>query len=114
MTQQYDVAVIGSGPGGYVAAIRASQLGLKTACIEKADLGGVCLNWGCIPSKALLTNAALMRKLQKPAEWGLEIPEIKVNWERVIKCTRPAAPRSSLRWRPSHVLPGGDGRRREA
>ena len=93
MSQQFDVAVIGSGPGGYVAAIRASQLGLKTACIEKADLGGVCLNWGCIPSKALLTNAALMRKLKKPAEWGLEIPEITVKWEKVIKRSRNVASR---------------------
>ena len=58
MAEQYDVMVIGGGPGGYVAAIRAAQLGLKTACIEMADLGGVCLNWGCIPSKALLANAA--------------------------------------------------------
>lgn len=54
---QYDVIVIGSGPGGYVAAIRASQLGLKTAVVEKAELGGVCLNWGCIPTKALLKSA---------------------------------------------------------
>ena len=93
MSQQFDVAVIGSGPGGYVAAIRASQLGLKTACIEKADLGGVCLNWGCIPSKALLTNAALMRKLKKPADWGLEIPEITVKWDKVIKRSRNVASR---------------------
>ena len=57
---EYDVAVIGAGPGGYVAAIRCAQLGLKTAVIEKENLGGVCLNWGCIPSKALLKNAEIL------------------------------------------------------
>ncbi|HOZ22108.1 MAG TPA: FAD-dependent oxidoreductase, partial [bacterium] len=58
--EKFDLAVIGSGPGGYVAAIRAAQLGLKTAVIEKAELGGVCLNWGCIPTKALLHSATLL------------------------------------------------------
>ena len=57
MSDVYDVVVIGSGPGGYVAAIRCAQLGLKTACVEKAELGGICLNWGCIPTKALLRSA---------------------------------------------------------
>ena len=60
MESNYDLVVIGSGPGGYVAAIRAGQLGLKTAIIESGDLGGVCLNWGCIPSKALLKNAEVV------------------------------------------------------
>jgi dihydrolipoamide dehydrogenase len=73
MAEQYDVMVIGGGPGGYVAAIRASQLGLKTACIEMADLGGVCLNWGCIPSKALLANASLVYNITHHAkDFGLK------------------------------------------
>ena len=58
-SKHYDLIVIGAGPGGYVAAIRAAQLGLKTACVERGKLGGVCLNWGCIPTKALLHNAEL-------------------------------------------------------
>ena len=58
--QTYDVIIIGSGPGGYVAAIRAGQLGLKVACVEKGDIGGVCTNWGCIPTKALLRNAEIV------------------------------------------------------
>ena len=60
----YDVIVIGSGPGGYVAAIRASQLGLKTAVVERAELGGICLNWGCIPTKALLKSASVFEYLK--------------------------------------------------
>ncbi|MEZ5083933.1 MAG: FAD-dependent oxidoreductase [Bacteroidales bacterium] len=62
----YDVIVIGSGPGGYVAAIRASQLGLKTAVVEKSELGGVCLNWGCIPTKALLKSAQVLKNYIMP------------------------------------------------
>ena len=60
MNMNYDVLVLGSGPGGYVAAIRAAQLGFKTAIVEKAELGGVCLNWGCIPTKALLKSAQVL------------------------------------------------------
>ena len=60
MAKSYDLIVIGSGPGGYVAAIRASQLGMKTAVVEKEELGGICLNWGCIPTKALLKSAEVM------------------------------------------------------
>ena len=62
--EEYDVIVIGSGPGGYVAAIRAGQLGMKAAVVERSELGGVCLNWGCIPSKALLKNAEVLNYVQ--------------------------------------------------
>ena len=64
MSQQYDLIVIGSGPGGYVAAIRASQLGMKTAIVERESLGGICLNWGCIPTKALLRSAEVLASCQ--------------------------------------------------
>lgn len=67
----YDLIVVGSGPGGYVAAIRASQLGLKTALVERAELGGVCLNWGCIPTKALLKSAQVFDYLKHAADYGI-------------------------------------------
>ncbi len=68
----YDVVVIGSGPGGYVAAIRASQLGFKTAIIEKESLGGICLNWGCIPTKALLKSAQVFEDIKHSKDFGIE------------------------------------------
>ena len=68
-SRKYDVVVIGAGPGGYVAAIRAAQLGLKAAVIEKEALGGVCLNWGCIPSKALLKNAEVLSYINKSEDF---------------------------------------------
>ena len=71
----YDVIVLGSGPGGYVTAIRASQLGLKTAIVEKESLGGVCLNWGCIPTKALLKSAQVFEYLKHAKDYGLEVSE---------------------------------------
>lgn len=90
-SKHFDVVVIGGGPGGYVGAIRAAQLGYKTAIIERAKLGGVCLNWGCIPSKALISNAALMEQLAEKEEWGLETGEIKFNWDKVIGRSRDVA-----------------------
>ncbi|MCA9300580.1 MAG: FAD-dependent oxidoreductase, partial [Phycisphaerales bacterium] len=88
----YDVVVIGGGPGGYVGAIRAAQLGFKTACVERAKLGGVCLNWGCIPSKALLANAELMEKLHEREAWGLKIKgEVEFDWNAVISRSRDVA-----------------------
>src|ERR1700761_5715481 len=69
----YDVIVIGSGPGGYVAAIRASQLGLKTAVVEKESLGGICLNWGCIPTKALLKSAQVFEYINHSTDYGIKI-----------------------------------------
>jgi len=83
--RHYDVIVIGAGPAGYIGAIRAGQLGLRTACIERDKLGGVCLNWGCIPSKALLHNAELYREaVTNGAEWGIEFANVKVNWKGVL------------------------------
>jgi dihydrolipoamide dehydrogenase len=90
--RHFDVVVIGGGPGGYVAAIRAAQLGYKTAVVERDKLGGVCLNWGCIPSKALLANAELMEKLQDRESWGLKISgEIGYDWGKTIGRSRDVA-----------------------
>ncbi|MCA9290687.1 MAG: dihydrolipoyl dehydrogenase [Phycisphaerales bacterium] len=88
-TQHYDLIVIGSGPGGYVGAIRAAQLGMKVACIERDKLGGVCLNWGCIPTKALLHNAELyMHAVRHGHEWGLDFDKVKVDWAKVVGRSR--------------------------
>lgn len=87
----YDVIVIGSGPGGYVAAIRASQLGLKTAIIEKENLGGICLNWGCIPTKALLKSAQVFEYLNHAKEYGISADNIKADFNAVIKRSRDVA-----------------------
>ncbi len=90
----YDVVVIGSGPGGYVAAIRASQLGFKTAVIEKESLGGVCLNWGCIPTKALLKSAQVMEYIKHAEAYGIEASGTH-NFEKVIKRSRGVADKMS-------------------
>ena len=87
----YDVIVIGSGPGGYVAAIRASQLGLKTAIVEKESLGGICLNWGCIPTKALIKSAQVFEYLNHAAEYGIKVNGGEVDFESVIKRSRGVA-----------------------
>ena len=88
----YDVIVIGSGPGGYVAAIRASQLGLKTAVVEKESLGGICLNWGCIPTKALLKSAQVFEYINHAADYGIKMPAAgEVDFEAVIKRSRGVA-----------------------
>jgi len=90
----YDVLVIGSGPGGYVAAIRASQLGFKTAIIEKESLGGVCLNWGCIPTKALLKSAQVLEYFKHAKDYGIEGSGTP-NFEAVIKRSRGVADKMS-------------------
>jgi len=88
----YDLIVIGSGPGGYVAAIRASQLGMKTAVVEKESLGGVCLNWGCIPTKALLKSAQVFRYASHAADYGVKIDgDVKADFEGMIKRSRDVA-----------------------
>lgn len=87
----YDLIVIGSGPGGYVAAIRASQLGLKTAVIEREALGGICLNWGCIPTKALLKSANVFEYLQHASDYGISVSESKADFGAMIKRSRDVA-----------------------
>ncbi len=91
----YDVIVLGSGPGGYPAAIRASQLGKKVAIIEKESLGGVCLNWGCIPTKALLKSAQVYDYAKHAADYGINIGEVSTNFEGVIKRSRGVADKMS-------------------
>jgi dihydrolipoamide dehydrogenase len=88
---KYDVIVLGSGPGGYVTAIRASQLGLKTAIIEKESLGGVCLNWGCIPTKALLKSAQVFDYLKHADEYGLSVKEYDKDFTKVVARSRSIA-----------------------
>jgi len=87
----YDIIVIGSGPGGYVTAIRASQLGFKTAVIEKENLGGICLNWGCIPTKALLKSAQVYEYLNHAKDYGISADNIKADFNAVIKRSRDVA-----------------------
>jgi dihydrolipoamide dehydrogenase len=88
---KYDIIVLGSGPGGYVTAIRASQLGLKTAIIEKESLGGVCLNWGCIPTKALLKSAQVFEYLKHANDYGLSVKEFDKDFSAVVKRSRGVA-----------------------
>ena len=87
----FDIIIIGSGPGGYVAAIRASQLGLKTAIIERESLGGICLNWGCIPTKALLKSAQVFEYIKHADEFGIKIDSYNVDFKEVIKRSRETA-----------------------
>ena len=90
-TTHYEVAIIGGGPGGYVAAIRAAQLGKKTVLIERDALGGICLNWGCIPTKALLKSAEVLRSAQKAKKYGVSVSGVEVNFPAVIKRSRQVA-----------------------
>lgn len=87
----YDLIVIGSGPGGYVAAIRAAQLGLKTAIVERENLGGICLNWGCIPTKALLKSAQVFEYLNHAADYGIKVNGGEVDFGAVVKRSRDVA-----------------------
>jgi dihydrolipoamide dehydrogenase len=88
---KYDVIVLGSGPGGYVTAIRASQLGFKTAVVEKESLGGVCLNWGCIPTKALLKSAQVFEYLKHAEDYGLQVKEYDKDFDAVVNRSRNVA-----------------------
>jgi len=87
----YDIIVVGSGPGGYVAAIRASQLGLKTAIVERESLGGICLNWGCIPTKALLKSANVFEYLTHASDYGITVKEAKADFNAMIDRSRGVA-----------------------
>ena len=89
----YDVVIIGGGPGGYVAAIRASQLGLKTMLVEMDELGGVCLNWGCIPSKALLRNAEVLTLFQRAEEFGISLDNLRYDFGKAIARSRTVVKR---------------------
>src|SRR3954464_10923466 len=87
----YDLIVVGSGPGGYVAAIRASQLGLKTAIVERESLGGICLNWGCIPTIALLKSAQVFEYLNHASDYGLKAEGVGYDFGAVISRSRGVA-----------------------
>jgi dihydrolipoamide dehydrogenase len=91
--KEFDVVVLGGGPGGYTAAIRAAQLGLNTGIIERDRLGGICLNWGCIPTKALLKNAEILQTFKKAEEWGISYDNLKVDFSKIIKRSRGVSDR---------------------
>ena len=96
MQKQYDIAVLGGGPGGYVAAIRAGQLGLKTVVIDKDNLGGICLNWGCIPTKSLLKNAEIFDQIKNHGDdFGIKTEKLDFDFKRIIKRSRDISERIS-------------------
>ena len=88
---KYDVIVLGSGPGGYVAAIRAAQLGLKTAIVEAAELGGISLNWGCIPTKALIKSAQVFEYIHHAEDYGIKVKDAEVDFTAMVKRSRDVA-----------------------
>jgi dihydrolipoamide dehydrogenase len=92
--QEFDITVVGGGPGGYTAAIRAAQLGFKIAIVERERLGGVCLNWGCIPSKSLLKAAEVMNLMKKTKEYGISVENVTFDFKTIIKRSRDAADKS--------------------
>jgi dihydrolipoamide dehydrogenase len=93
--KSFDVVIIGGGPGGYVAAIRAAQLGLKTAVIEANHLGGICLNWGCIPTKALLRSAEVLRTVQHASEFGINVKGYEIDIKKIVKRSRDVSAKLS-------------------
>src|SRR6195952_1851979 len=88
MSDAYDVIVMGSGPGGYVCAIRAAQLGLKTAMVERDKLGGICLNWGCIPTKALLRSSEIFHLMHRLGEFGFSADNLKFDIAKIVERSR--------------------------
>lgn len=95
MNRNFDVIIIGSGPGGYVAAIRSAQLGFKTAIVEKANLGGTCLNWGCIPTKALLRSAEVYSLIKNSKEFGIECSNVKFDIKKIVSRSREVSKKLS-------------------
>ena len=95
MAESFDIIIIGSGPGGYVTAIRAAQLGYKVAIVEKQYLGGICLNWGCIPTKALLRSADVYHLMQHAKDYGLSAEKISYDPKAVVARSRGVAKRLS-------------------
>src|SRR5690242_2312872 len=91
MAESFDLIVLGSGPGGYVAAIRASQLGMKVAIVERERLGGICLNWGCIPTKALLRTSEIYHYMQHAADYGLSAEKVGFDLTKVVERSRKVA-----------------------
>ena len=87
----YDIIIIGSGPGGYVAAIRAAQLGMRVAVVERESLGGICLNWGCIPTKALLKSAQVFEYIQHAADYGISVGNAKADFTAMVARSRGVA-----------------------
>ena len=115
----YDIIILGSGPGGYVAAIRASQLGFKTAVVERESLGGICLNWGCIPTKALLKSAQVFEYLKHAGDYGFAVKEYTKDFKAVVQRSRSVADKMSkgvqfllkknkidVLWGDGQLLPG--------
>ena len=92
-TKQYDLTILGGGPGGYVAAIRACQLGMKVALVEADRLGGICLNWGCIPTKALLHSAELYTLFKKGSQFGFKTEGLSFDFKKIIGQSRKVAER---------------------
>ena len=89
--QTFDLIVIGAGPGGYVAAIRAAQLGMKTAIVEGSHLGGICLNWGCIPTKALLRSSEIHHLLSHAADYGITVKDVSFDFRKIVERSRGVA-----------------------
>ena len=98
----FDIIVIGSGPGGYVAAIRAAQLGMKTAVVERKHLGGICLNWGCIPTKALLRTGEIYETIKHASDFGISVKEIDFDIKKVVERSRQVA--AQLNGGVTHLL----------
>ena len=107
MSQNYDVVVVGTGPGRYVAAIRCAQLGLSVAAVEDDRAGGVCLNWGCIPTKALLRNAEVVGLFHRAQEFGITVAEWSADYAQAVQRSRRVADRMAHRDRFGHVCRSG-------
>src|SRR3954468_20571253 len=109
---QFDAIVLGGGPGGYVCAIRLGQLGLKVACIEEEEYGGVCLNWGCIPSKALIANAHFVQKSKHMGDAGISVGDVKVDvnkmqdWKGGVVKKMTSGVRSLLKANTAEIIEG--------